>query len=148
MKRLQLLATVTTLFLVCAGAVFVHSKSQQHRIVAELLKQEHIAIQFSDGQYCESMQEAQERTWLFDTVDVVYFDVDQGSPQEFLSLIERLPSVSRVAIRYHANNSEEYRLHYQDIHKKLSAESAIVAQAFPDLEVLNWWTVSHVETDA
>jgi hypothetical protein len=143
MRRLQRLAiALTGLSLICALMVFLNGKSQQRSAILELLKQEHITVQFTDGECCESIDDAQQRNWLFDTVDVVYFDVQNGgSSKEFLPLLERLPTLSRVIIRYQGDDFEEFRLHRKMIWETLAEESSVVAQAFPNLEVLNCWGV-------
>ncbi len=128
---------VVGLLLLCAFALLLSRKLQQRQTIAELLKQEHISVQFMDGGYCESLAEVQKRSWLFDTVDVVYVDVqDGGSPHEILPLIERLPSLSSVIIRYQGNDFEEFTGHHNTIQEKLARESTVVAQAFPKLKVL------------
>lgn len=144
MKRFQRLAVaVTSLLLLGACMVLLHGKSQQRSTVVELLKQEHVSVQFTDGEYCDSIDDALERNWLFDTVDVVYFDVQNGSSMEYLPLIERLPSLSRVIIRYQGDDPEEFFLNFKVIQEKLAGESSVVAQAFPNIEVLNCWAVMH-----
>ncbi len=145
MTHAKRLAFVTALALVCAGAVLVNGKAQQRDAITELLKQDYIAVQFADGEYCESLEEAQERNWLVDTVDVVYFDVPQGSSLAFLSQLERLHSLARVVIRYQGNDFEEFRSRRAEIQQRIAEECAIVAQALPDLEVLNCWAVVQSE---
>lgn len=144
MKRLRHLAIAVTGFsLICACMVLLNGKLQQRDAVVELLQQEHIKVQFTDGEYCESLADIQTRNWLTDRVDVVYFDIqDGGSAREFFPVMERLPSLSRVLIRYQGEDLEEFRMHRKEIWAKLAEESSGVAQSFPNLEVLNCWAVA------
>lgn len=146
MKRLQRLAVaVVGLSLICALMVLLNGKSEQRNAILELLKQGPITVQFTDGECCESIDDVQKRLWLSDTADVVYFDIQNGgSSKDFLPLIERLPSLSRVIIRYQGNDFEEFSLNRKMIWDKLAGESAVVAEAFPNLEVLNCWGVEHL----
>lgn len=147
MKRLRpLVIVVTAVSFLCAFMVLLNGKLQQRDVVMELLREGHITVQFTSGESCESIDEALKRNWLSDTADVVYFDIqDGGSVKEYLPLIERLPSLSRVIIRYQGNDFEEFQMHRKAIQEKLVEESSVVAQAFPNLEVLNCWGVAEWE---
>lgn len=148
MKRLRHLAIAVTGFsLFCAFMVLLNGKLQQRDAVVELLQQEHIKVQFTDGEYCESLADIQRRNWLTDRVDVVYFDIqDGGSAKEYLPLIDRLPSLSRVIIRYQGDDFEEFHLQRKTIQEKLVEESSIVSQAFPNIEVFSCWGVAQWES--
>ncbi len=100
MKRAQRTIVIAALVFGVVGTLFVYGKAKQRGVVTELLTQNFVAVQFSDGQYCESLKDVQLRNWLFATADVVYLDVPEGSSKELLDQLGRLPSLSRVVIRY------------------------------------------------
>ncbi len=141
MSRRSWLIGLATLFLSFVSVYVVHSKANQRKLVAELLK-EGLAVQFKSGEYCESIQDVKIRNWLFDTVDVVYVDVPQGSAQQSLSSLRQLPSLTRVIVRYQGDDFEEFRLNRAEIEENISSERALVKQAIPKVEVLSFWTIA------
>ncbi len=142
MKRAQRTIVIAALVFGVVGTLFVYGKAKQRGVVTELLTQNFVAVQFSDGQYCESLKDVQLRNWLFATADVVYLDVPEGSSKELLDQLGRLPSLSRVVIRYQGDDFEHFQLHRNELQRRIAAECAVVAEAFPKLEVLNCWAVA------
>lgn len=136
MKRRNWLIGLTALFLSFVSVLIVHGKANQRELVADLLN-EGLAVQFGNGEYCESIQEVKVRNWLFDTVDVAYVDVPQGSTQESLSRLRQLQTLTRVIVRYQGDDFEEFRMHRAEIEENISSECALVKKAIPRVEVLS-----------
>ncbi len=142
MKRRKPFMFFAALSLSLVGVLVVYGKIRQRENIAELMKHKFVAVQFSNGEYCESINDVRMRDWLFDTLDVVYFDVPEGSSRESLALLGRLPSLSRVIIRFQGESFEEFRLRRNEIEKRMAAERALVKSAIHDVEVLSFWTVA------
>lgn len=130
------------LVLAClSGALLVLEKVRQRNTIATLLKHEFVAVQFGDGTYVESLADVHLQNWLFDTVDVVYFDTPHISAQKYFSDLKHLPSLSRVVIRFQGDDAEEFRARRGEIREQLASERETVARAFPDLEIFTTWAV-------
>jgi hypothetical protein len=140
MKRRNWLIGLTALFLGFASVFIVRAKVNQRELLAELLKQG-LAVQFRSGEYCELIQEVKIRNWLFDKVDVIYFDVPHGTTPESLSRLRQLPTLTRVIVRYQGDDFEQFRLNRADIEEIISSECALVKKAIPGVEVLSVWAI-------
>lgn len=140
MKRRNWLFGVTALLLFFVSVFVVRAKANQRELVADMLKEGH-AVQFRNGEYCKSIQDVKIRNWLFDTVDVVYFDLPQGSTPEALSRLRLFPSITRVIVRYQGEDVEEFRLKRAEIEANILSECALVKNANPNVEVLNVWAI-------
>jgi hypothetical protein len=144
MKQLRrvVVTGLIALALSLVGVFAVNDKARQREFVAELMKQDFVAVQFSDGEYCESIQDVQKRNWLYDTIDVVYVDVPQGSLRESLSLVRQLSSITHVIVRFQGEDFEQFRLHRSEIEARIASECELVRAALPKVEVLRTWTVA------
>ncbi len=137
MKRCMRFMLFAALSLGLVSLLIVYGKYRQRETIAELMKHEFVAVQFKDGAYCESIDDVSKRNWLFDSVDVVYFDVPDGSSRESLSLLRRLSSLTRVIIRFQGESFEEFRLRRNEIENRIAAECELVRSAATNVEVLS-----------
>lgn len=133
---------LTAMFLSLVSGFIVYDKARQRGLVSELMKQDFVAVQFRDGEYCESIEDVLKRNWLFDTIDVLYVDVPQGSLRESLSLVKQFSYLTRVIVRYQGNDFAQFRLHRSEIEEWIKSECALVGAALPSVEVLRTWTVA------
>lgn len=144
MKQLRRLIIIglIALFLSLVGGFVVYDKARQRELISELMKHDFIAVQFQDGEYCESIQDVQKRNWLFDKIDVVYVDVPHGSLRESLSLVRQFSSLTRVIVRFQGEDFEQFTLHRREIEERITSECEVVRAALGNVEVLRTWTVA------
>lgn len=141
LQRFLVMGLIALLLSMLSGFI-VFDKSRQRRLVSELMKNDFVAVQYRDGEYCASIEDVQKRNWLFDKIDVVYVDVPQGSLRESLSLVRQLSTLTRVIVRFQGDNFEQFRLHRSEIEGRIASECRLVREALPGVEVLKTWTVA------